>query len=85
MFRAALAHAPDDGELRYGLGLLLGEMSRWDAAADELERAARRMPDRPRVRYNYALALERSSRPNRLRASEKEVLRAHGMRPSDPD
>ncbi len=77
----AIAQNSEEGELYYSLGLLQAEMNRLAAAAANLERAADLLPARPRVRYNYALALQRM---DRRAEAEAQFLESYRVGPDDP-
>jgi predicted Zn-dependent protease len=62
--------------------LLLAEEKRLGESAEELGKAAMLMPDRPRVQYNYALALQQSGK---MKEAEGPLLRAYQLNPQDPD
>jgi predicted CXXCH cytochrome family protein len=82
VLRAGLTRTPAEGELHYSLGLvLLGEEQRLSEAADELADAARLLPRRARVLYNYGLALQQLGR---RRQAEAALQRAHVLGPADP-
>ncbi len=82
VFRDLVARAPEEGEAHYSLGLLMAEMKRLEKARDSLEKAVRLLPNRPRVRYNYALTLQHLG----LRAEAEAALRAaHGLGTRDAD
>ena len=51
------------GPLHFALGLLAGQAGRWPEAAAQLERAAARMPDDPRIRRNLDAVHQRLSQP----------------------
>ena len=70
-----------EGELYYSLGLLQGEMNRMAAATANLEIAADLLPGRPRVRYNYGLALQRLGR---RAEAEAQFLESYRVGPDDP-
>jgi len=72
--------SPDNGEAWYSLGLLLAEQDRMGEAADALGEAAKRMP-RPRVLYNYGLALQKLGR---LAQAEDALLAGYRMAETDP-
>ena len=58
VLREVIRLEPNWGEGHYNLGLLQAEdRSRLPTAADRLQRAARLLPDRPRVHYNLGVAL----------------------------
>ncbi len=77
----AIAQNGEEGELYYSLGLLQGEMNRMAAATANLERAADLLPGRPRVRYNYGLALQRMDRRGE---AEAQFLESYRVGPEDP-
>lgn len=81
VLKDGLVRVPDQGELHYSLGLLLGEQQeRLAEAAAALGRAADLMPDRARVRYNHALALQHIGR----RAEAEAAFRkAQALDPED--
>jgi len=81
VLRGAILGSPNNGDLRYSLGLLLAEQQRLAEAAASLGEAAALMPSRARVRYNYALALQHLGRRS---AAERELLAAHEADPRDP-
>lgn len=59
LLREAIEYAPEMPEAHYYLGLLLAEdANRLAEAADSLAEAAKYSPRHPRIRYNYALALQ---------------------------
>jgi predicted CXXCH cytochrome family protein len=82
VFREAVARAPRNGELHYSLGLVLAEEQRLNEAAAELGRAARLLPDRPRVQYNYALALQGTGK---AKEAEAMLLNAYHLNAQDAD
>jgi tetratricopeptide (TPR) repeat protein len=52
-----------------------------EEAAASLQQAAQLLPERARVQYNYGLALQfLNQRPG----AEAQLLRAHGLDPTDP-
>src|SRR5436190_17721339 len=80
VLRDGIARVPDEGELHYSLGLLLGEEERLPEAAAAL--AAPPTSCRRRARYNEALALQRLGR----RAdAEAALVKAQNTDPEDPD
>ena len=81
-FREAIGRATNNGDLHYSLGLLLAEEKRLDESAEELGKAATLMPERPRVQYNYALALQQVGR---MKEAEAAWLKAYQLNPQDPD
>jgi predicted CXXCH cytochrome family protein len=80
--REGLAWTPDDGEMRYSLGLLLAEDARYVESAAELGRAAALFPDRARVALNHGLALQHLGRMNE---AERELRRALVLEATNPD
>jgi Flp pilus assembly protein TadD len=82
VFRDAIVRSPTNGELHYSLGLLLAEEQRLGEAAEELGRAARLLPDRPRVQYNYALALQGTGK---AKQAEAVLLNAYHLNTQDAD
>ncbi|MBI2219328.1 MAG: tetratricopeptide repeat protein [Candidatus Rokubacteria bacterium] len=80
VLREGLRRAPDSGELRYSLGLVLAEQQRFVDAAEELGKAVRLMPRDARVRYNQGLALQRLGR----RPAAAALLEAYRLDPADP-
>ncbi len=81
MLREALKVYPDEGEVHYSLGLLLGEEKQLEEAAEALGTAVKLLPRRARVRYNYALALQHLGRRN---SAEAALLKAHRLDTRDP-
>lgn len=82
-FRKVIELDPKQGEAYYSLGLLLAEKEdRLEEAAGILGQAAQRMPDNPRVHYNYGLALQKLGR---LDEAEKALIQAQELAPSVPD
>ncbi len=80
--RAPKAPEGDKGELHYSLGLLMAEEERLDEAVEHLGEAARLLPERARVRRNYALALQHlGSRAEAV----AELLAAHRMHEASPE
>lgn len=77
----AIARNPEEGELYYSLGLVQAEMNQLAGATVSLERAANLLPTRPRVRYNYALALQRLGRRSQ---AETQFLESYRVGPEDP-
>lgn len=83
LLRRAVNLRPDLGEAHYMLGLLLGETrTRLEEAATHLERAAELLPERPRVQYNYGLAMQRLGRRE---AAEEALRSAHELSPRTGD
>jgi tetratricopeptide (TPR) repeat protein len=83
MLRQAIALDPTMGDAYYSLGLLLSEMAERNPAlvpeaAAALERAASLLPDRARVQYNAALALDRAGRH---REALEAITRAMRLEP----
>jgi predicted CXXCH cytochrome family protein len=63
LLRDVISIVPDMADAYYSLGLLLAEdEKRIPEAADALAQAAELAPQRPRIRYNLGLALERLER-----------------------
>ncbi|HYB48372.1 MAG TPA: tetratricopeptide repeat protein, partial [Streptosporangiaceae bacterium] len=81
ILRDGIARSPAEGELHYDLGLVLAEQGRMDAATTSLAEAARLLPTRARVRYNYALALQTLGRRPE---AEVELLAAQQLDTGDP-
>jgi len=82
VLRGALSDAPEDGDLRHALGLLLVRRDRLEEAVAELERAAALRPDNPRYAFVLAVALQtRGDRDAALRVL-REALERH---PGDRD
>jgi len=82
VFRDAIVRSPTNGELHYSLGLLLAEEQRLSEAGEELGKAARLLPDRPRVQYNYALALQGTGK---MKEAEVALLHAYRLNLQDAD
>lgn len=83
LLRDVIRQRPDMGDAHYMLGLLIAEQSgNMDGVIKHLARAAERMPERPRVQYNYGLALQRAGRRS---AAEEALRRAHRLQPDTPD
>ena len=80
--RAAVARAPDEGELHYSLGLLMAEEQRLEDAAQALSEAAELLPERARVHYNYGLALQHLGRG---RKAESALQTAHKLDRDNPE
>ena len=71
------------GEIHYQLGLLLsGDEQRRSDGLRHLGQAAKRLPDVPRVRYNFALALSAARLPDQ---AEQQLLIAQQLEPANPD
>jgi len=64
------------------LGLLLAERQRYADAAKVLARATQLLPERQRVAYNYALALQETGQYNDAETVLKQI---HAASPDDPD
>ena len=77
----AVARNPREGELHYSLGLVRAELNQLAAAAESLGQAADLLPDRPRIRYNYALALQQL---DRRPEAERQLLESYRVGPNDP-
>jgi tetratricopeptide (TPR) repeat protein len=82
LLTGAIARQPEEGELRYSLGLLLAELGDLDGAASALREATRRLPDRARVHYNYGLAAQQLGRADE---AELGLRRAAQLEPGNPD
>lgn len=81
--RQVIAIDPQFADGWYSLGLLVGEdPQRLEEAASMLARAAELSPDRPRVWYNYGVALLHLQR---LEESAAALRRALALAPNDPD
>ena len=78
----ALERHPEEGELHYSMGLLLGEMGRPEETVDAFRKAARLLPDRPRVHYNYGLAAQQQ---RRMPEAEMALRRACELDARNPD
>ncbi|MEE2674529.1 MAG: HEAT repeat domain-containing protein [Myxococcota bacterium] len=83
---AGLAESPalraQRGEVHYSLGLVLAEMGDLESAERELAIAAERIPERGRIRYNRALALQRLGRSGPALALLQEL---ESQSPNDPE
>jgi tetratricopeptide (TPR) repeat protein len=78
-----LKRLPQLGELQYSLGLILAEdQARIGEAADALGKAAKLLPDRASVHYNYGLALQMLGRKAEAEAA---LLKAQGLDPTEPN
>ena len=73
---------PDNGEIFYSLGLLTGQMNRYEQAIWYLQRATELLPDRADIWYNYALSLQHA---DQRQDAELALLRAHDLDRSDVD
>ena len=82
VFRDLVALAPEEGEAHYSLGLLMAEMEQLEKARDSLANAVRLLPNRPRVRYNYALTLQHLGLRTEALAALQE---AHQLSPQEAD
>ncbi len=82
VFRDLVARAPEEGEAHYSLGLLMAEMEQLERARDSLARAVRLLPNRLRVRYNYALTLQHLGLRTEALAALQE---AHELSPQETD
>ena len=60
--RAALEYVPEDGLVRYALGLALHRAGEAEGALRELEQASESAPLDPRITLGYALALDGQGR-----------------------
>jgi carbon-monoxide dehydrogenase small subunit len=78
----AITRAPNNGDLHYSLGLLLAEEKRLDESTAELGRAAALLPDRSRVQYNYALALQQTGK---MKEAEAILLKGYKLNSQDVD
>ncbi len=82
LLREVVRDHPEYGEAQYSLGLLLGESpERAKEARDWLGRAAALLK-RPRVYYNYALALQHAEQ---FTDAEVQLIRANELDPNDMD
>lgn len=71
------------GEIHYQLGLLLAsDEKRRTEGLRHLGEAAKRLPDVPRVRYNFALALNAA---RLVDDAERQLLIAQQLEPANPD
>ena len=82
VFRDLVDRSPEEGEAHYSLGLLMAEMEQLEKARDSLANAVRLLPNRPRVRYNYALTLQHLGLRTEAAAALQE---AHELSPQDTD
>jgi Flp pilus assembly protein TadD len=83
LLREVVRDQPDMGDAHYMLGLLLAEgAGNLEGVVEHLARAAELMPERPRVQYNYGLALQRSGQRE---AAEQALQRALELQPETPD
>ena len=81
--REAIGYEPLSAQAHYSLGLLLAENpARLEEASQSLGEAAKLQPERARIRYNYALALQQLGR---VGDAEKEFLAAQQITPGDAD
>lgn len=81
LFNELVEKAPEDGEVRFSLGLLLAEIpGRMEDAAAQLSEAARLMPQNARVHYNLGLVLQHL---DRLSRAEAVLRRACELDPQD--
>lgn len=78
----SIEQSPEEGELRYSLGLLRAEMGDLEGSADALGEASRLMPNRPRVHYNLGLALLQAGR---VGEAETALQRAAAVAPDEGD
>jgi len=82
-FREILRREPDLVDAHYSLGLLLAEKKeQLEEAVKHLGEAARLAPERTRIRYNYALALQELGR---LEDAAAEFMKVHAADPTQPD
>jgi tetratricopeptide (TPR) repeat protein len=81
VLREAIALDPGNGEAHYSLGLLLAETDSIAAAAEEFAAAARLL-SRPRVFYNWGIALQHL---RQLVPAEDALLAGHRLAPDDAD
>jgi tetratricopeptide (TPR) repeat protein len=82
-FREVLRLDPKMGEAYYSLGLLVAEdEKRLEEAIGLLAKAAKLIPQNPRVHYNYGLALQKIGRP---KEAEEALLAAHRLVPQGTD
>jgi len=82
LLREVLDDHPDQHEVAYSLGLLLGEMGDWEGAAAFLGRASAGMPGRSRTHYNLGLVLQYLGR---LDVAEAALHRALELEPDSLD
>src|SRR5207237_10572088 len=80
--REANPRTLSQGELHHAIGLLRADTGRLPEAADLLRQAARLLPGRARVRYNYGVVLQQLGRH---RDAEAAWLEAHGLDRDDPE
>ncbi len=81
--REGLRRQPEQGRLRYALGLVLAaDPERADETAAALARAADRLPRDPRVQYNAGLAAQRVGR---IGAATALLEAALALTPTQPD
>jgi len=82
-FRELLRQDPDDPQATYSLALVVAaDRSRLDEAAALLAEAVRLDPTRPRIRYNYGLALEQLGR---FDEAERQLREAVELDPQSAD
>jgi tetratricopeptide (TPR) repeat protein len=74
VYREALARRPDDWMLRYNLGNLFTQFSRFAEAAAEYELVVQRQPRQRVFRLNYGHALLQSGRPAEALAQYRAAL-----------
>lgn len=79
ILRDGITRLPQQGELHYSLGLLLGETNATQAL-NELAQAANYLPKRARIRYNYGLALQQAGQ---RKEAETALVTAHNLDPLD--
>jgi len=82
VLRAGIENLPDEGSLRYSLGLLLVRTGHTDEALTELQAAYVLDRQNPRFGYVYAVALDSKGAPGKALDVWKEVLELH---PNDRD
>lgn len=72
---------PQQGDLQYSLGLLQAEENKLDQAVIALAHAAKLLPTRARVQYNYALALAQLGKENE---AEQQLILTQRVEPNNP-
>ena len=83
LLREVVRLQPGWGQGHYSLGLLLAEdRSRLKQAADHLGRAARGLPQNPRVHYNLGIALWQLEERDKAAAA---ILTAAKLEPNNPE
>lgn len=73
---------PNQGEFYYALGLIHAEENNLTAASNDLKQAAALMPQRTRIRYNYALLLQQVGEKEK---SLQELLTLVKLEPNNAD